>query len=134
MASVSNSMSASKLDRTTILFYVIYWITFLCLAARPTNLHKYVTSLFPDATDAEIRNKIYCMELAGWIKRLSYSGHDYFYTLYGTDPFDYRFKPEVGNRDTIRRRMTVTLALQKEQSIPKYIKKVATDVRGAAAP
>jgi hypothetical protein len=78
MVSISNSLSANTLDKKTILFYIIYLIIFLCLAARPANLYKYVMRLFPDVVESEIRNRIYCMELAGWIERLSYSGQDYF--------------------------------------------------------
>jgi hypothetical protein len=40
--SIPASMSAHNLPESTRLFYVIYWIIFLCLAVRPTNLYQYI--------------------------------------------------------------------------------------------
>jgi hypothetical protein len=100
---------------------------------KPTALNEYVHSILPDTWAINIRNKIYCMELAGWIKRISYSGQDYFYVLYDIDPLLYSFRQKVNNRDTIRRKLSVTLALRKKESIPKYVTRVATEGRKVAA-
>ena len=133
MESIDDSMLARNLSKETRLFYIVYWIIFLCLAVKPATLSDYVHSILPDTSNIDIRNKIYCMELAGWIKRVSYSGQDYFYVLYDTDPFRYSFRQEVNNRDPIRRKLSVTLALRKKESIPRYITRVATEGRKVAA-
>lgn len=76
--SVPQSTSFTKLHCSK-LFYIIYWVVFLSLAVEETRLRRYVVSLVPAASDDDIDNKLYCMELAGWIERLSYSGKDYFF-------------------------------------------------------
>lgn len=112
------------------LFYIIYWIIFLSLAVTEKSLKDYVKSLVATATDADIENKIYCMELAGWIERILYSGKDYFFTRYGQDPFKYRFKPEVNDRDSVRRKFGVTSTLLKSEKLPKHVKDRAIEGRG----
>jgi hypothetical protein len=61
---VSQSTLFNKLDAST-LFYVVYWIVFLRLAVTLSTLTEYVQSLVPEASSSDIRNKLYCMELAG---------------------------------------------------------------------
>lgn len=96
------------------------------------TLTEYVVSLVPDATSDDIKNKIYCMELAGWIERIPYSGRDYFFTLYGKDPFKYSFRPGVDDRDTIRRKLNVTAALRKKEKLPRHVKNRAIEARETA--
>jgi hypothetical protein len=47
------------------LFYVIYWIIHLCLAVSAPTLNEYVRLCVPGTSNEVIRNKLYCMKLAG---------------------------------------------------------------------
>jgi hypothetical protein len=128
--SVTDSTTYPKLGEAE-LFYVIYWIVHLCLAVTPSTLYQYVRSIFIEATDEEIRNKLYCMQLAGWIARYTYSNRDYIYALHDDDPFEYTFKPGVADRISIRRKLAVTTALQQAETLPSHIRSRAAAARVA---
>ena len=110
-------------------FYIIYWIIHLCLAVSTTQLRSYVQLIIPDATEEFIKNKLYCMQLAGWIERRSYSNKDYLWALHDADPFDYEFKSGVTERVTIRRNLIVKTALRKAEPLPPHISSEATSAR-----
>lgn len=118
----------TKLGEAEI-FYIIYWIIHLCLAVTITTLYEYVRLIFPSIADETIRNKLYCMQLAGWIERRSYSNKDYLWALYDPDPFNYEFKPGVTERVTVRRNLIVKTALRKAENLPPHIRAEATSAR-----
>jgi hypothetical protein len=128
VTSIPISTTYDKLGEAQI-FYVIYWIIHLCLAVTVTALYEYVRLIFNDATDEEIRKKLYCMQLAGWIERRSYSNKDYLWVLYDREPFNYEFKPGVVERVSIRRNLLVTTALKKAEEIPSHIRTEASRAR-----
>ncbi len=130
--SVPTSTTFSKLGEARV-FYTIYWIIHLCLAVSITQLRSYVQLIAPDVTDEAIKNKLYCMQLAGWIERRAYSNKDYFWTLHDTDPFDYDFKPEVVERVSDRRNLAVRNALRKAETVPAHIRSEASSARVAAS-
>jgi hypothetical protein len=111
------------------LFYFVYWVIYLCLAVEVKHLCSYVRLIVPDATDEEISNKVYCMKIAGWLERIAYSGKDYVYAKHDVDPLDYSFKPNVSNRDSVRRKIAVTTALRKAEAVPKHVRTVAAEAR-----
>jgi hypothetical protein len=76
-----------------------------------------------------IKNKLYCMQLAGWIERRSYSNKDYLWALHDSDPFAYEFKPGVAERVSIRRNLIVKTALRKAEPLPPHIRTEATGAR-----
>lgn len=110
-------------------FYIIYWIIHISMAVSRKILYDCMETIFPKITKNEIRNKLYCLELAKWIKRESYSGKDYFYTLYDDDPFDYSYNDGVAETSAVRRKLAVTNGLKKAENIPKYIWKNAASAR-----
>jgi hypothetical protein len=110
-------------------FYVIYWIIYLSLAISVSDLYACAILLMPKIGIPEIRNKLYCMELAGWISRTSYSGKDYFFVLHEHDPFDYAFRSTVSDRDSTRRKFIVAEALSKESTVPSHVRKSAREAR-----
>jgi hypothetical protein len=128
VASVPSSTIFSKLGEAEA-FYIIYWIIHLCLAVSTTQLRSYVQLIIPSATDEMIKNKLYCMELAGWVERRSYSNKDYLWALHDSDPFAYEFKPSVTERISIRRNLIVKTALRKAEPLPPHIRTEATGAR-----
>jgi hypothetical protein len=132
-----DAVPASELYRLHVerqSFYVIYWVIYLSLAVSVSDLYSYVTSLIPKIATSEIRNKLYCMELAGWIYRSAYSGKDYFYVLHEHDPFDYAFLPTVADRDSVRRKFIVAEALSKLNAVPGHVRKSASEARRKRPP
>ena len=130
LLSVDHSTAFHRLTDAS-LFYIIYWVVYLCLAVTPALLTQYVMALVPDAISSDISNKLYCMELAGWLGRIPYSGQDYFYTCYGDDPFDYSFKSDVRDRDSLRRKLAVSSALLRTRKLPLHVRKVASERRSS---
>jgi hypothetical protein len=110
-------------------FYVIYWVIYLAFAVSVVDLYSYVKSLIPGIQTKEIRNRLYCMELAGWIRRYSYSNKDYLFVLHEHDPFDYAFRPGVADRDSARRKFAVAESLSKKATTPRHVVQSANDAR-----
>ena len=132
VTSVPASTIFTNLGESEI-FYIIYWIIHLCLAVSTTQLRGYVQLIFPHVTDDAIKNKLYCMQLAGWIERRSYSNKDYLWALHDADPLNYEFKPGVTERVSIRRNLIVKTALRKAEPLPPHIRTEATGARLAAS-
>jgi len=119
-----NSTPASTLfpeDTDLRIFYVIYWLIFILYAVSTTTLHRCVSHLLPGTQSANIINKLYCMELAGWIKKFSYSDKDYYFTASDEDPFKYSFRPGTSDRDSIRRKADVTRAMESIEVPPRAV-------------
>lgn len=110
-------------------FYLIYWVIYISFVISPSILYDYIKIINTNLTDQEIRNKVYCMELAGWIQRAHYSGKDYFFVRHEGDPFDYSFKEGVSANDSVRRKMDLRTSLGKAETIPEYVKKLALESR-----
>lgn len=110
-------------------FYLIYWVIHLSLAISRSSLYNSIRILVPAVTDIDLRNKIFCMQLAGWIAVESYSGKDYLYTCHDVDPFVYKFDDAVSERDTVRRKIEVTQALAAAEKVPKHVRSVAANRR-----
>ncbi|QRM27899.1 retron St85 family effector protein [Microvirga sp. VF16] len=113
-------------------FYVTYWVIYLAMAVSQTVLHGYMALLYPTLTASDLRNRLYCMELAGWISKESYSGKDYYYTLSSADPFDYAYKDSVREKDSIRRKHKITAAMQKIEAAPNHVRTVVVRKRGGS--
>lgn len=128
--STPNSVIYNRLNESSV-FYLIYWIINLCVAVSPVVLHRYLTYIIPQISEEEMRNKIYCMQLARWVGMEAYSNKDYFYSLYDDDPFDYKFRPGTKERVAIRRKLPVTTALRKAEKVPKHVIDLAIQSRSA---
>ncbi len=111
------------------LFYVIYWVIHQSMAISPKILIETVQLIVPTASVSDIRNKIYCMQLAKWIQRLPYSGKDYFFALHDEEPFDYVYKADIKETSTVRRKLAIRECLRKVETIPHYVAKRAAAAR-----
>jgi hypothetical protein len=129
MDAVPKTEQFPKADEIRI-FYIIYWVTYLFVAISTNDLYSTVQELIPGAERREIRNKMYCMQLAGWISSEAYSGKEYFFVCHDIDPFIYSFKDDVAERDSVRRKLGVATALKKIETVPKHVGRVARGRRG----
>jgi hypothetical protein len=110
-------------------FYIIYWVIHILLVVPPAVLYECVSRILPGSRDRDIKNKLYCMKLAGWIDIISYSGKDYYHALHPIDPLSYSFKPGVAERDIPRRKWDINSELAKTISAPRYVRRVANERR-----
>lgn len=72
---------------------------------------------------------MYCMIIAGWVEKIPYSGKDYFYAKFDSDPFDYSFIASATGKRRLSRKMVVTTALRKAEALPKHVREVAAAAR-----
>lgn len=124
------STTFSRLGSASI-FYVIYWIVHTCLAISPAVLYDYVRETHGEISDSEIKNKMYCLILAGWVTKFDYASKDYYCARHNADPFiKYGFKAGVTDIDSPRRKMSVSKDHRKNvEDLPRYVRKKAADVR-----
>lgn len=122
---------AFSLDTELTLFFVMYWIIYLFFAVSTPALEDCVASLLPGATTSEIHKKLYCMMLAGWVHLLPYAGKDYYYVTLDEDPFAYSYIANARERDTLRRKTDISLAVRALESIPSAVIRAATVGRKA---
>jgi hypothetical protein len=127
---ISNSMQFMDLFESRP-FYVIYWIIYICRAVSPANLLKYVTFIEPDITQPELHRKLYCMIIAKWIGKESYSDKDYYCTKTDNDVFKYAFQRGTKDNKGVLRILAVYQAHESIEKIPPHVKKVAVDARKA---
>lgn len=111
------------------IFCVIYWIIYLFLAVSANALEQCVIALMPTVTASEINNKIYCMILAGWVQKFSYSSKDYYYATLDDDPFAYSYKPGTSVRDTLRRKAEISVAVRAFENVPHPVIRRASAIR-----
>ena len=113
------------------LFYIIYWVIYICQAISPATLLRYVTIIEPSVTQSELHRKLYCMILAKWIGKAAYSDKDYYFTLMDVDVFDYSFKPDAKDNKPVRRKLEVFKAHDSAEKLPPHVRKTATEARKA---
>lgn len=112
------------------LFTIIAWIVYLSLAISTQRLYDAVRSLLPNVTQTDIKNKLYCLRLIGWIDVISYSSKDYFYTKIDIDPIDdYAFHSGVKETDSTRRKLDISREFLDAENPPRHVRKVATNAR-----
>jgi hypothetical protein len=126
---VPKSAAHSKLDLSSALFYVTLWVIHVSHAVSEEMLFKRVQQLVPGVSLNDIKNKIFCMKLAGWIEKLAYGSKDYYCTCYDADPFLYSFKDGVKNRDSVRRKMALKNALASEENVPREVRRKVREFR-----
>jgi hypothetical protein len=92
-------------------------------------LYEIIENLLSGFSRKEIRNKIYCLQIAGWVSSEAYSGKDYFFVNYDIDPIIYTFKDGVVEKDSVRRKADIAVALTKLENAPKHIRGIAANRR-----
>ena len=115
------------------IFYVTYWVIYLLVAVSPDTLEGCVKLLLPKATHSEIHRKLYCMILAGWVQRYSYSSRDYYYVTRDEDPLAYSYTAEATEKDTLRRKIDIAHAARDIERVPIAVVRIATDGRKTQA-
>jgi hypothetical protein len=113
------------------LFYLIYWVIYICKAISPANLLTYVKLTEPKVTKSELHRKLYCMILAKWIGKEAYNDKDYYFTRMDVDVFDYSFKPDATDKKPVRRKLAVYHAHELVEKLPPHVRKLAADARKA---
>ena len=111
-------------------FVEILWILHICSAMPVSELHSFRQSLFAENIEQrEIKNKLYCMKLAGWVSSYSYENKEYWYTKSIEDPFRYRFRQGVNANDSTRRKVEAMAAAKSALKVPKHVLRIVADAK-----
>lgn len=116
-------------DAETQQFYVIYWIIYLGMASSLSLITAYAQELFPNIQTKIVRNKIYCMQIAGWVGVKTYSSKTYYFARFDEDPFNYAFRKGVAVNDSHRRKLLVIEAIREAEKVPAHVQEFANDGR-----
>jgi hypothetical protein len=102
-------------------FIIILWVLHLSQAIAIRELYDYTSKLIP-LEENELKNKLFCMQLAGWVEKYSYGNKTYWYSVSEYDPISsYSFKAGAVNRPS-ERKLTVTTAIYNEINLPKHVR------------
>jgi len=109
-------------------FVTIYWIIHLLVAAPIGVIERYleyVKMVLP----GNLRDHLYSLTIAGWIKSHPYGGQTYYFTTIDKDPFDYRFRAEISSKDSLRWKADLAKSLQRTHPLKKHVRLLALDSR-----
>jgi hypothetical protein len=114
-------------------FIVILWILHLSQAMPITQLLEYANALYP-VTQKELKNRLYCMKLAGWVAKFRYGNVDFWCSTSTQDPISrYSFIPTATVRDTSRRKQQVVAAISSDLHLSRLVREEAATRKGVAA-
>lgn len=103
-------------------FLMILWLIHLSKSIGISDLLRYLNSIGITHSQKELKNKLYCMKIAGWIDKYIYSNKDYWHPLTDRDPISrYRYKANISEKDTARRKLEVAEALRRDLRPPKHV-------------
>jgi hypothetical protein len=124
-------------DKEEQIFICILWIVYLSTAVSITQIVDYYSNTFGNISMSDMRNKLFCMKLAGWVSTYTYVNKTYWYANYDIDPFSrYAFLSHLPakDRDSARRKSDVVTAIRGELKIPKHVRELVAKNRKAGLP
>ena len=110
-----------------IIHYITYWIVHLGGAMPQNKVVEAVKDCLPAATDKQIINALYVLQMVRWIKLDAYGPYRYYYTLFRSDSLVYAFAG--GPHDSTRFVADVSRILKGETKAPKAILERAVEAR-----
>lgn len=131
ISAIPKSFSYNTLNEAAI-FYDIFWLTYVANVISPNTLYDAVNRIYPNISHDDIRNKIFCMKVAGWLDKISYSNKEYYFCKIDTDIFDYAYLPTAKSKDSLRRKTDIRQIFKDADKPPAAVYKRALDARSGA--
>lgn len=104
------------------LFLIILWILHLSRAISITEIEAYIEGLGINISRKDLKNKLFCLKIAGWANTYPYSNKIYWYPQVDIDPISrYSYKNGVAVRDTRRRKLDVIADIKRDLNIPSQV-------------
>lgn len=101
------------------IYYIVYWIVLLGVAMPQGRVIEAVRDCLPAATDDQIINALYVLQMVGWIKLDVYGPYRYYYSLFKSDSLMYAFNG--GATDSARFITAVAQIIMHETDAPRAI-------------
>jgi hypothetical protein len=103
-------------------FFVIIWILHLSRAASLTEVEEYINGIGISISRRDLKNKLYCLKLAGWVNSYTYSSKTYWYPRVDVDPISrYNYRAGTPSRDTTRRKLEVATDIKRDLKVPTHV-------------
>jgi hypothetical protein len=103
------------------IFMIILWVLHLLQAIAISELCEYVDQL-TSITLNDLKNKLFCMKLAGWVDNYTYGNKTFWYSISDNDPVSrYSFNSGVVNRPS-ERKIEVSAAIYSKIMVPKHVR------------
>lgn len=125
---LANSFLYSGLNESRA-FYDIFWLTHLANVIAPNTLYEAVNRIHPNLSHDDIRNHIFCMKVAGWMDKVSYSNKEYYYCKKDIDIFEYAYRSSAKSKDSIRRKLEISTLFKNTDNPPTAVYKRAMTAR-----
>lgn len=124
---LSDSTLKLSLDSDLELLYVTLWVIFLVREISTQRLYDTVRMIKKDATDKQIKSKLFTLIVSKWIGVEPYSGKKYYYYRFDSDPLIYRFKDPGHRADQYK--LELIASLKRAEVIPNHVKVVGRNAR-----
>lgn len=113
-------------------FIIILWVLHLARAVSITEVEAYINNIGISISRRDLKNKLYCLKLAGWISDYTYGNKTYWYPKLDIDPISrYAYQAGTPSRDTTRRKLTVTTDIKRDLKVPAHVSRHIIEVVGA---
>lgn len=126
----SPKKTAFKSSKDIKLTVMIIWIVYLAIAIKQTEIKNYLELLGNDVSESDLKKRLLCLRVAGWIKKFTYSNAEYYAVLHDIDPFDYAYIAGSDHNTTNWKTM-VGAQLQKDLGSKKRVRQQALHLRKA---
>jgi hypothetical protein len=109
---------------------MILWVLHLSSAISITDLQGYMGEITP-MSQKELRNRLFCMTLAGWVGNYSYENKVYWYSKSPDDPIS-KYSFVSGALDPSGRKLIASGAIMKELVTPRHVLKHIATLKGVS--
>lgn len=118
-------------DQNLALLFTVLWVVFLLKEVSLQKLYDTVKLIKSDATDNDIKAKLFCLLVAKWVGEEPYSGKRYYYYRFEKDPFVYRFREPGHRADSYK--IELIASLRAGDNIPRHVVDLARSERASTA-
>lgn len=110
-------------------FVVILWVLHLSTAVSITSLGDLLSTILP-INQKELRNKLFCMSLVGWVGTYTYENKTYWYSKSLNDPLS-KYSFQTGVADPARGKAEVARAISDELKTPRHVTKHVASLKSS---
>jgi len=112
-------------------FIIILWVLHLSQAIAIVDLHEFVSTL-AIISIKDLKDKLFCMKLVGWVDVHPYGGKDYWYSISDNYPFSrYSFNAGVVRRPS-ERKIEVSKEIYAKIKVPRALRARVVAIKGAS--
>ncbi|UVC08734.1 hypothetical protein IHQ71_27015 [Rhizobium sp. TH2] len=106
------------------IFAVLFWVIHLSKAISISEIETYLNDMGEPIDRKNLKNKLYCLKVVGWIDKYSYGNKEYWHPLVDADPISrYVYVKAAKERNTARRKLEVLADIRKDLKTRTHVAK-----------